>query len=139
MKSKKEILTSNHFELTPRNMKTENEMGFLNIEYTKIVVLHCFKIKILWIFCRRKKMIKLLNFFFGRTPSEILIRKCCFYWSICIIEVWFEVKIPTSNFWPPAQEVNTFLKAMSWLLSSVKSNWAELFHGSILVRSENII
>ena len=47
MKSKKEILTSNHFELTPRNMKTENEMGFLNIEYTKIVVLHCFKIKIL--------------------------------------------------------------------------------------------
>ena len=47
MKSKEEILTSNHFELTPRNMKTENEMGFLNIEYTKIVVLHCFKIKIL--------------------------------------------------------------------------------------------
>ena len=35
MKSKEEILTSNHFELTPRNMKTENEMGFLNIEYRK--------------------------------------------------------------------------------------------------------
>ena len=63
MKSKKEILTSNHFELTPRNMKTENEMGFLNIEYTKNVVLHCVKIKILWIFCRRKKDDKTFKLF----------------------------------------------------------------------------
>ena len=35
MKTKREMLTSNHFELTPRNMKTENETGFLNIEYRK--------------------------------------------------------------------------------------------------------